>query len=172
MNENFKIKLKRIRCFIFDVDGVLTNGMLIVMPDELFRTMNIRDGYALKEAIVAGYLVAIISGGKSESVKKRLANLGVNDVFLGVENKMDKLEEIKSLYKLADEEILFMGDDLPDYEVMRKAGVACCPADSVSEIKSISDYISPVRGGYGCVRDVIEQVMRLHGKWPGTIMTA
>ena len=114
MDINFKQLLKKVRCFIFDVDGVLTNGSLIVMPDELFRIMNIRDGFALKEAVNAGFHVVIITGGKSESVRSRIANLGVNDIFLGVENKSEKMDEIILKYNLKEEEILYMGDDIPD----------------------------------------------------------
>ncbi len=136
------------------------------MPGELIRMMNVRDGYALKEAVNAGYHVVIISGGKSESVRTRLSNLGVKDIFLGAENKSEKMNEIIQKYKLSLDEILYMGDDLPDYEVMKVIGIPCCPADSVPEIKELSVYISPVKGGEGCVRDVIEQVMRLKGQWP------
>lgn len=166
MNDNFKQRLQKVRCFIFDIDGVLTNGSLIVMPDELIRVMNIKDGFAMKEAVNAGYIVAIISGGKSESVRTRLANLGIRDIYLGVENKSEKMEQIMLQYKLEKEEILYMGDDLPDYEVMMKSGVPCCPFDAATEIRNISVYFSPLKGGEGCVRDVIEQVLRLHGKWP------
>jgi len=120
MNENFKTRLKKIRCFIFDIDGVLTNGSLIVMPGELFRVMNIRDGFALKQAVESGYAVAIISGGRSESVRSRLANLGVKDIYLGVEYKSDKYDEILLQYDLKEEEVLYMGDDLPDFEVMKR----------------------------------------------------
>jgi 3-deoxy-D-manno-octulosonate 8-phosphate phosphatase (KDO 8-P phosphatase) len=166
MDINYKQQLQTIRCLIFDVDGVLTNGSLIVMPDELYRIMNIRDGFALKEAVTSGYIVAIISGGKSESVRSRLNNLGVNDVYLGVEYKSKIVEELTVKYNLKKEEILYMGDDLPDYDVMSGAGMPCCPADACPEIKSISAYISSYKGGEGCVRDIIEQLMRLHGKWP------
>jgi 3-deoxy-D-manno-octulosonate 8-phosphate phosphatase (KDO 8-P phosphatase) len=166
MNENYKRRLKNVRCFMFDIDGVLTNGSLIVMPDELYRIMNIRDGFALKQAVDSGYTVAIISGGKSESVRTRLANLGIKDIFLGTDFKDEKFDEILQQYNLREEEILYMGDDLPDYEVMKRSGVPCCPADAAPEIKDISVYISTLKGGKGCVRDVIEQVMRLQGKWP------
>ncbi len=166
MNENFKVRLNKVRCFIFDVDGVLTNGSLIVMENELFRIMNIRDGFALKTAIEAGYHVAIISGGKSESVRTRLQNLGVKDIYLGVADKSERYEELMLLYNLKEEEILYMGDDLPDYEVMKRSGVPVCPNDAATEIRNLAVYISPVKGGEGCARDVIEQTLRLHGKWP------
>jgi 3-deoxy-D-manno-octulosonate 8-phosphate phosphatase (KDO 8-P phosphatase) len=169
MNTNFKQRLNKVRCFIFDVDGVMTNGSLIVMPGELIRTMNIRDGFALKEAVNAGFNVVILSGGKSESVRTRLSNLGVKDIYLGIENKSEKMDEIILQYDLKEDEILYMGDDLPDYEPMKRVGIPCCPADAANEIKEISIYISPAKGGEGCVRDVIEQAMRLKGIWPKTI---
>lgn len=166
MKGNFKQLLQNIRCFIFDVDGVLTNGSIVAMPGELYRIMNIRDGFALKEAVNSGYKIIIISGGKSDSVRSRLVNLGIKDVYLGIENKSEKMDDLILEYDLKLEEVLYMGDDLPDYTVMKRAGVPCCPADAVPEIKEISLYVSPIKGGEGCVRDIIEQVMRLHGKWP------
>lgn len=166
MNPNFKQLLKNVRCFVFDVDGVLTDGSLIVMPGELYRIMNIRDGFALKEAVNAGFKVVIISGGNSDSVRSRLMNLGINDIYLGVQNKTDKLNEVIVQYELKKEEILYMGDDIPDYDVMKHVGIPCCPADASHEISEISIYTSPFKGGHGCVRDIIEQVMRLNGTWP------
>ncbi len=164
--ENFKQKLGNISCFVFDVDGVLTDGSLILFPTgEQVRTMNIRDGYALQLAVKKGYRVAIISGGKSESVKARLNGLGIKEVHLGVNDKVDKLKEIMGVYNLKTENILYMGDDVPDFAAMKMCGIASCPADAATEIKSISIYVSDKRGGEGCVRDVIEQVMRVQGKW-------
>jgi 3-deoxy-D-manno-octulosonate 8-phosphate phosphatase (KDO 8-P phosphatase) len=165
MLENYKQKLRNISCFIFDVDGVLTDGSLIVMPTELIRTMNIRDGYAMQAAVNTGYKVIIISGGKSESVKTRLNNLGVTDVYLGVIDKTEKLFDVMTMHDLSAEKILYMGDDIPDWDAMKKVGVPCCPADACVEIKEISIYVSHKKGGEGCVRDVIEQTMRLQGKW-------
>lgn len=166
MNSNFKQKLQSVNCFILDVDGVLTDGSLTLLPSgEQVRKMNIRDGYALQAAVKAGYKIAVISGGKSESVKDRLNGLGVRDIYLGVNDKLVKFEELVSMYDLKAENILYMGDDLPDFEVMKKCGIATCPADAAHEIKSISMYVSDKKGGDGCVRDVIEQVMKLHGKW-------
>lgn len=164
---NFKEKLNKIDTFIFDIDGVLTDGSLILLPSgEQVRTMYIRDGYAIKLAVEAGYKVAVISGGKSyEAVTKRLNGLGVFDVFLAVPDKMDPFTKLLLSYNLQTENILYMGDDMPDYEVMTKVGIATCPNDAASQIKEISAYISPYSGGKGCVRDVIEQVLRLHGKW-------
>ncbi len=166
MELNFKQKLQTISCFIFDVDGVLTDGSLVLLENgEQTRTMNIRDGYALQAAVKAGYKVAVISGGRSESVRTRLNKLGVLDVYLGADNKKEQFDEIVSMYDLKKENILYMGDDIPDFEVMKISGVPTCPADAAREIKAISVYVSDKNGGEGCVRDVIEQVMRLHGKW-------
>lgn len=164
--KNFKEALHPIRCFVFDVDGVLTDNRVVVMPNELHRIMNIRDGFALKEAVDKGYQVVIISGGKSESVRNRLANLGIKDIYLGVEDKTIQLDEVKKRYGLKNDEILYMGDDIPDYYVMQQVGVATCPNDATHEIRALSIYISPFNGGEGCVRDVIEQTLKLHGKWP------
>ena len=172
MKKNFKERLNDVKCFVLDVDGVLTDGSLAVMPGELIRTMNIRDGYAMHEAVKAGYCVVIISGGKSESVRTRLNNLGITDVFLGVTNKVDYLNEIKSKYNLQAENILYMGDDLPDYEAMKMCGVPTCPQDAAFEIRELAVYVSDKSGGKGCVRDVIEQTMRLHGKWRYTSDTS
>ncbi len=164
--KNFKQALNAIRCFVFDVDGVLTNNTVVVMQGELHRIMNIRDGFALKEAVDRGYHVVIISGGKSESVRTRLANLGIKDIYLGVQDKTEKLDEIKIQYDLKKEEILYMGDDIPDYYVMQQVGAPTCPNDATHEIRELSLYVSPFNGGEGCARDVIEQTMKLHGKWP------
>ncbi len=160
-------KLHKINTFIFDVDGVLTDGSVILMPDgDYVRTMNIKDGFAMQAAVKAGYRLAVISAGRmSEGVKKRLENLGVQDIYLGVSDKKDAYETILFSYHLQAENIAYMGDDLPDYEVMQRAGLAACPADAAPEIQAIAHYISPNNGGKGCVRDIIEKVMRLHGKW-------
>jgi 3-deoxy-D-manno-octulosonate 8-phosphate phosphatase (KDO 8-P phosphatase) len=166
MELNFKQKLKTVSCFMFDVDGVLTDGSLVLFENgEQTRTMNIRDGYALQAAVKAGYKVAVISGGRSESVKTRLNGLGVTDVYLGADSKKEKFDEVVTMYNLKAENILYMGDDLPDFEVMKKSGVPTCPADAAHEIKDISIYVSDKKGGEGCVRDVIEQVMRVQDRW-------
>ena len=166
MNENFKQRLKNVKCFIFDVDGVLTDGSLILMEGEQIRTMNIRDGFAMKLAIDSGFRIAIISGGNSKGVSDRLIKLGITDIFLGIENKPAKMDDLMNQYKLRNEEILYMGDDLPDYECMKRSGVPCCPNDAAPQIAEISIYVSPFSGGKGCVRDVIEQTLRLNGRWP------
>lgn len=136
------------------------------MPGELHRIMNVRDGFGLKTAIEKGYHVIIISGGKSESVRIRLQNLGLKDIFLGIEKKTITYEEIRAKYKLENDEILYMGDDIPDYDVMKISGIPTCPFDAVADIRSLCIYISPLKGGDGCVRDVIEQTLRLQGNWP------
>lgn len=164
--ENFKHKLRNITCFVFDVDGVLTDGSLILLQTgEQARTMNIRDGYALQLAVKKGYRIVIISGGKSEAVKTRLNALGIEDVFLGIEDKIITLKQVILKNNLKAENILYMGDDIPDIESMKLCGIASCPADAAPEVKEISIYVSDKKGGEGCVRDVIEQTMRLHGKW-------
>lgn len=163
---NYKELLTRVTTFIFDYDGVLTDGTIIIDRDgELLRTANVRDGYAIRQAVNKGFRVAIISGGKTESVRKRFEVLGVNDVFLGVGDKLEMYQEYMEKHHLKTEEILFMGDDIPDYELMKQVGVPTCPADASEEIKSVAVYISAVNGGRGCARDVIEQVMRVQNKW-------
>ena len=157
---------KPIKTFIFDVDGVLAIDTMIVMPDgELVRSMNSKDGYAMQLAIKKGYHLIIISGGNSEPVKQRLVKLGVSAVFLGVHNKEKLLQEYALQQNLSLAEMLYMGDDIPDYLAMKLVALPCCPADAVPEIKQISKYISPFTGGYGCGRDVIEKVLKLNGDW-------
>lgn len=155
-----------IHTFIFDVDGVLTDSSVLVLQDgQLLRKMSIRDGYALKRAVEEGYRVVIISGGKSEGVRTRLQNLGVPDVYLGIQDKLSTYEEVIDMYKLDEGGILYMGDDIPDYDVMRRVGLPTCPANAAHEIKAIARYISPVKGGEGCARDVIEKVLKLNDLW-------
>ncbi len=157
---------KPIKTFVFDVDGVLATEILLILPGgEMARNMNSKDGYAMQLAVKKGYHVAIISGGSSEPVRQRLERLGIKDVFLGITNKKVKLLEYVQVNELRMEEILYMGDDIPDYLVMNLVGLPCCPADAVQEIKQISKYISPKNGGMGCGRDVIEKVLKLNGHW-------
>ena len=159
-------KFKTIKTFVFDVDGVLTDGSLLLLSDEQqVRIMNIRDGYALQLAVKMGYRVVVISGGASDAVKVRLDKLGIKDCFLKVDNKKQKLTEYITEHKLKWDDVLFMGDDIPDYTSMQLAGLPCCPADAAPEIKQISRYISPIAGGKGCARDVIEKVLKLNGQW-------
>lgn len=164
--DNYRKALDKINTFIFDIDGVMTDGNVIIASDgEQLRTMNVRDGYALQLAVKNGYRIVIISGGRSEILTQRFLGLGITDVFLGVNNKLEAYQNYINKNKLDSENILYMGDDIPDYEVMSIVGFAACPADASEEIKSISKYISPNKGGYGCVRDIIEQVMKIHGNW-------
>ncbi len=159
-------KFKHIDCFVFDVDGVLTDGSLLVLQDGLMaRKMNIRDGYALQLAVKKGYRIVIISGGNSEEVKDRLLKLGVTEVWMQTENKAKVLADIILKNGLAKESVLYMGDDIPDLEVMELSGLPCCPADAAQEIRDKSVYISRLKGGEGCARDVIEKVMKLRGDW-------
>jgi len=163
---NFKELLRNVKAFAFDVDGVFTDGSVLLHPSgELLRTSNTRDGYAVHVAIEKGFPVAIISGGKSESVRDRFKGLGITDIYLGVSDKIEALEDFRSKYGVELSEILYMGDDLPDFEVMSKVGIPTCPSDAVPEIRGISVYVSNYNGGKGCVRDVIEQVLRLNDKW-------
>tara|TARA_B100000768_G_scaffold148747_1_gene142803 strand:- start:106 stop:639 length:534 start_codon:yes stop_codon:yes gene_type:complete len=158
--------LTAITTFIFDIDGVLTDGTVILEPTgEQSRTMNIKDGYALQLAVKRGFKVAIISGGKNEIVRKRFAGLGIHDVFMGASNKWDSFDELKLTYNIQNTEVAYMGDDIPDYEIMSKIGLPTCPNDAATEIKQIAQYISPISGGKGCVRDVIEKVLRAQDKW-------
>ena len=165
---NFKEELRVIKAFAFDVDGVLSSPQVYLHPSgDLMRSMNTKDGYALQYAVKSGYPVAIITGGNTESVALRFRSLGIADIYMGSSCKLDNFNEFLFKYDLKPGEVLYMGDDLPDYEVMSRVGVPCCPFDAVEEIKSISHYISPIPGGKGCVRDVIEQVLRLQGRWLG-----
>lgn len=166
MPKSYKEQMNGISTFILDLDGVLTNSMVHVTSEgELLRTMSIRDGYAMKAAVEAGYRVCIISGGSNDGVRIRLNNLKITDVHLAVSDKVKVFNEYLEKYQITADEILYMGDDLPDYHVMQLAGLAACPQDAVAEIKAISDYVSHKNGGGGAVRDVIEQVMKVHGKW-------
>jgi len=168
MEKSYKEYLKHITTFIFDVDGVLTDGTItITMSGDMLRTMHTKDGFAIKTAIDAGFNVCVISGGTSESVRKRLEGLGVTDVFLGAHNKIEQFNTYTNTYSIKKENILYMGDDIPDVPVMKLVGLPCCPQDAVPEIKTISKYISHKNGGKGAVRDVIEQVLKVQDKWNG-----
>lgn len=166
MEKSYKEYLTHITTFVFDVDGVLTDGTITVTTQgEMLRTMNIKDGYALKTAVDRGYNVCIISGGSNEGVRIRLQGLGIKDVYLGAHHKTETLTEYLELKSLKTENVLFMGDDIPDFDVMQMIGMPCCPQDAVPEIKEISKYVSHKKGGKGAVRDVIEQVLKVQGKW-------
>lgn len=162
----FLQKLKEITTFIFDVDGVLTNGDIIASDSgEFLRTFNIKDGYALQLAVKRGYLVCVISGGKGIAMQKRFEGLGIQEIYLGVGDKVEVFNNLLEKYKLGAEEILYMGDDIPDLRVMQLAGLPTCPSDAVPEIKALSAYISPYSGGKTAVRDIIEKVLRVQSKW-------
>ncbi|HEU4469956.1 MAG TPA: HAD-IIIA family hydrolase [Flavisolibacter sp.] len=157
---------QRITTFAFDVDGVLTDGGVLLLENGLqARRMNIKDGLALQMALQKKYRVLILSGGSSEPVIRRLQYLGLEDVHLGVKDKLKFLERYLDVQGLDPQQVLFMGDDLPDIPVMEKVGMPCCPADAVTEVKMVSKYISPLNGGAGCVRDVIEKVLKLNDHW-------
>lgn len=167
----FKDELKKIRAFVFDVDGVLSHQAQNLTPDgELIRTSCTKDGYAIMYSIRKGYIVAVISGGGAPGVRERLEKLGLKpeDIYLKVPNKVEALEEIMQRYSLQKEEVMYMGDDIPDYNVMTMVGLPVCPLDSCEEIKSIAKYISDIIGGEGCVRDVMSQVLKARGDWMDT----
>ena len=165
---NYREKLKKITTFIFDFDGVLSDGKVYAFPDgDQIRGTDTKDGYALHYALKQGYRVAIISGGYSETMKLRFQNHEGMDIYLKVSDKVLKYEEYREMHGLCYDEIMYVGDDIPDYPVMQLSGLKCCPADAAEEIKAISDYISFKNGGAGCVRDVIEQTMKAQGKWFG-----
>ena len=166
MGKNYKEIMPSITTFIFDVDGVLTDGTVTVFPNgELIRSMNIKDGYALKTAVQEGFNVCIISGGTNEAVKSRLRGLGIRDIYLGAHNKTEQLDEYLDIYDINPENVLYMGDDIPDIPVMKRCGLPTCPKDAVPEVHRISAYISQKKGGKGCVRVVIEQVLKVQDKW-------
>jgi 3-deoxy-D-manno-octulosonate 8-phosphate phosphatase (KDO 8-P phosphatase) len=166
MSKSYKERLHEITTLIFDVDGVFTDGMVLVMPDGQFvRKMNSKDSYAIQFAVKKGLRIAIITGGNSLAVRDGLHSLGVKHIFLQSRNKEEVFDTFVEKQGITAEEVLYMGDDIPDYRVMEKAGLAACPADASEEIKSISDYVSVKKGGHGCVRDIIEQTLKVQGKW-------
>ncbi|MFM7104695.1 MAG: KdsC family phosphatase [Flavobacteriales bacterium] len=163
---NYKEKLSQIQLFCFDVDGVFTDNIVYLLSDgEQARTANVRDGYAVQHAIKKGIQIAIISGGKSEAVRKRFEMLGVKEIMLGSSHKMSVYEALLQRLHVSDDEVCYMGDDIPDMPVMQRVGLPCCPADASPEVKAISKYVSPFNGGAGCVRDVLEQALKLRGLW-------
>lgn len=163
--DNFKEKLKDIKAFVFDVDGVFSENIVLHTNGDLMRYMNVKDGFAVKTAVDKGYIVAIITGGNSESVSSRFKGLGVTDIYINSHEKLNDYEDFYMKYDLKPEQILYMGDDIPDYEPMKASGLATCPADAVEEIQNVAHYVSDKDGGKGCVRDVIEQVMRAQSVW-------
>ena len=164
--QNFKEKLNKITTLIFDIDGVFTDNRVLVMENgEVIRNVHSKDGYAIQLAVKKGYRLVIISGGNNVAVKNLLTKAGIQHIFINQHDKLQCYKDFIYENNLNDEEVLYMGDDLPDHEVMSRVGIAACPNDSATEIKAISIYISPKKGGEGCVRDIIEQVMRVQGTW-------
>ena len=165
-NKNYKELLKKITTFILDVDGVLTNGkILVTSKGKMLREMNTKDGFIIKYALDEGFKIFIISGGTNKGVRERLKDLGIEEIFLGKDSKNSTYEMLIKKHNLNENEILYMGDDVPDIPVMKKVGVPCCPNDAVPDVKQISIYISKKNGGQGCVRDIIEQTLRVQNKW-------
>jgi len=163
-------KFLPVTTVILDMDGVLSDGSLLITPDgEWVRKMNIKDGYILQLAVKKGYRVMVITGSSSSPVEKRLNRLGINMVYQNVKDKMMLLKTLMAEHAFSSVETLYMGDDIPDLDVMKFCGLSCCPADSSRDILAIADYISPVKGGEGCVRDVLEKLMRVQGKWQHSV---
>ncbi len=166
MSLNFKQRLTKITTLMFDVDGVMTDGRVLVFENgEMVRNMNSKDGYAIHLAVQKNYRFVVITGGNNVAVKNALTKTGVKDIFINQHDKLQCYNDYIYSNNITDEEVLYMGDDLPDWEVMKRVGVAVCPFDAATEIKEICQYVSPFGGGYGCVRDVIEQVLRVQGNW-------
>lgn len=164
--KNYKEYLSHISAFIFDVDGVLTDGSMLITSDgDLLRKMNAKDGFAIKAALQKGFSVCIISGGENQGVKQRLENLGITDVYLAVKDKVTVLNSYLQKNGIAAQNALYMGDDIPDIPPMKMVGLPACPADAVPEVKNTARYISHKKGGKGAVRDVIEQTLKVQDKW-------
>lgn len=164
--QNFKEKLNKITTLMFDVDGVFTDGKVLVMENgEVVRNVYSKDGYAIHLAVQKKYKLVIISGGNNVAIKNLLTRSGIEHIFINQHDKLQCYKDFIYEHNINDEQVMYMGDDLPDYEIMSRVGVAACPNDSAPEIKSICSYISPKNGGEGCVRDIIEQVMRVQGQW-------
>ena len=163
---NFKEDISRIKAFVFDIDGVLSSQTVTLSSEgEPIRTANLRDGFALQLAVKMGYKIDIISGAHNQYLRVRFEGLGITDIYLGASEKTAAYHDFITKNNLSSDVVLYMGDDIPDYEVMQMCGLPCCPADAAHEIKELSKYISPINGGDGCGRDVIEQIMAAQGKW-------
>lgn len=164
---NYKIKLKTIEYFIFDVDGVLTNGSVLINGTDYQRSIHVKDSYAIQYAAKLGYKIFLITGGESEFIRKTYIKLGVTDVRLESSNKKEVFEQLVKSYGVSAERSLYMGDDIPDIPLMKIIGTSTAPQDASIDVKALVDYVSPINGGMGCVRDVIEQTLRVQGKWLG-----
>lgn len=166
MERNYKEILNDITTFVFDIDGVLTDGSLQVTSEGfLIRTMNVKDGFALKQAINQGYELLFISGGTNEGVRTRLKDLGITNIHLGIQDKVECLEEFLDVYDISTKNVAYMGDDVPDLYPMKLVALPTCPQDAVPEVKAVAKYISHRNGGDACARDLIEQVLKAQGKW-------
>lgn len=166
MEKNYKQILNDITTFVFDIDGVLTDGNLgVTLDGQLMRSMNVKDGFALKKALKEGYEILIISGGTNEGTRTRLKDLGITNIHLGIQDKVECLEEFFDIYDIKAENTAYMGDDIPDIYPMQKVALPTCPQDAVNEVKAASLYVSHKNGGHACARDLIEQVMKSQGKW-------
>lgn len=169
MKTNYKELLHHVKAFLFDIDGVMTNGVFQIGPDgQPIRNLNSKDGYALQLAAKKGYVVGVISGGHCPGVKASLQRLGINDIYMKASHKMDAWKDFLAVHEhqnIAAHNVLYMGDDIPDFHLMQEAGVATAPYNASPEIRGIADYVSPKNGGNGCVRDVIEQALKLHENW-------
>lgn len=163
---SYKAKLKNIKAFVFDVDGVFTDGSIYLLPGgNMSRVMNVLDGYAVVKALKNNYIIGVITGGNDPEVRNRINYLGITDYYAKSPDKMIDFENFRAKYNLDKEDILTMGDDVPDVQIMKNSGISACPKNSVPEVKAISDYISTIEGGKGAVRDAIEQVMKVQGTW-------
>lgn len=163
---SYKFKLSQVKAFVFDVDGVFTDGKVYLMPGgHMTRVMNVLDGFAVQKALKKGFQIGIITGGNDLMVKHRMEYLGIRDYYPKSHNKLEDLESFKQKYSLEDQDLLMMGDDVPDLGILRRVLLPCCPKNAVPEVKAICDYISPVLGGEGAARDVIEQVLKVQGLW-------
>lgn len=164
--QNYKQKLRNLTTLLFDMDGVFTDGIVWLMPDgEQVRTANVKDGYVIQLAVKKGFRIAVFTGGSSEAVRKRFKGLGVNDVFLGCHDKQEVFDAYMKKHQLKTEEVLYMADDIVDLRVLKAAGVSVCPSDAADEVKAVCDYVSHRAGGKGCVRDIVEQTLKVQGKW-------
>lgn len=166
MKKNYKELLTSIKAFVFDVDGVMTDGTVTIYPTgEFIRQMSVKDGYAMQLAIKRGLRIIVITGGRDQSISIRLQRLGITDIALDTHNKMEPLNKYSKEYDIPFEQMLYMGDDVPDIEPMKAVGISSCPTDACVDVLSIADYVSPYGGGKGAVRDIIEQTLRAQGKW-------
>ena len=165
-------QMKSVKCVVLDVDGVLTNGDILVTDEgNQLRTFNVKDGYAIQYALKQGIDIFVITGAKSSGVKLRFEGLGVKETFIGISDKLSVLLPLLEKYNYTFDDVLFVGDDMPDYLCMQKVGIAVAPADAVEDIKKVSHYISKLKGGEGVVREILEKMLRLQGKWHVDVLT-